>query len=65
MGEKKLTKVIDGTAVLARQDLEQFNEELSGIVNEFQKNGLTVEIQYKPNDKGHAALIVGYKEKGR
>ena len=56
-------KVIAVTAILSRCDLDHFSEELCDIVDDFQKNGLEVEIQYKPTDRYHSALIIGYKKK--
>ena len=51
--------IIGKIALVANGDAELFMHNLNKRIDEMQKEGLVVEIQYKPNETHHCALLIG------
>ena len=43
------------------EDYETFQKNVAGHVANYQEKGLTVEVQFKPNETKLAALVLGYE----
>ena len=56
-------KIIYKTCLVTYRDSHQFTVELAGGIEELQKDGCEVEIQYVPTTDFYSALLIGYKER--
>lgn len=57
-------EIICKIALVANADAELFMSNLNKRIDEMQKEGATVEIQYRPNETHLSALLIGRVNNG-
>lgn len=46
-------------SIIDNKDIEAFHRAISNVIIEYEKKGLTVEIQYSRTDYFYSALVIG------